>query len=618
MKDKPCPVKLEQLVDNYNVAYSEYGPIFRKLVVLDAIDNSRLWEAIGAKFPKYQILPDTNWVNYIKSNLMASLYTVTKAASVLPTSEEDREAVEHINIALDYIWTYNDIGFYQMQAGSNASLKNIGITQVGWDAEAVEGTVGKSAYNKGNVVLKNIDPLKYMRDPFAESLDTAAYAMCWEDYHKSVIMADAKYADAFKVYLANQAAREIIADPGLSLNNRAKPGHAKDYYRVFTHFVRYIDEETNEVRIAEIHTVNNDHILFHNPDILPRRFPFVELFCNLPEGDVIGTSEPARILSNSIAFNMMNSIMLTAEYKNQRPPKFISNSSGLNINSFTKHGDEADRTFVVNGDASRAVHYHQFPQPSQFAQSLQAQLAANIQTTSGVDGRYTGRDTGSVITTGGVEGMLDRVTLIDTPKIINYERYAKELTKLILSNFIEFSMARTYYKKNLSTGAYEKVVVDYSKITSSDAIMHYSINISSELPKNKQRVASMANMLMEKQMQYGANNSGPEIITPEEWLELQDLPNKEYMLKRMGLQRLSDATAEVANSIFSFANLVKSGAEPDQAIAAVAKNLIAERQGNPPPVEVPPMEAPPLDPVGQFYNEQNEEPPMEEKQFQDM
>ena len=54
----------------------------------------------------------------------------------------------------------------------------------------------------------------------------------------------------------------------------------------------------------------------------------------------------------------------------------------------------------------------------------------------------------------------------------------------------------------------------------------------------------MANMLMEKQMQYQESGSSVQLITEEEWLMMQDLPMKEYMLERMGIQRQRDSIEE--------------------------------------------------------------------------
>ena len=262
-KDKP--VELEQLVQYYNVALSNYAKPQRKMVMLDAMDRGRLWEAINAKFPKYQLLPDSNWVNYVKSNIVSSIYTVTKGASILPTSDADRDEIENINVSLEHIWDTCDVGYYQLQAGSAAALFNIGVTQVGWDKDATGGSKDLDTSYRGNVVLKNINPLRYMRDPFAESLDTAAYAVTWDAYHKSVIMADARYKEKFKAYLISKELERISADTtgdgAVKNDDRPDASSAEGYYKVYTYFVRYIDEEEATSKIAEIHTLNNMMVL---------------------------------------------------------------------------------------------------------------------------------------------------------------------------------------------------------------------------------------------------------------------------------------------------------------------------------------------------------------------
>ena len=587
-----CPVPLADLKRNYDVALSNYTKIHRKMKILDATDRSRLWQAISAKFPKWQIQPDSNWVSYVKSNLVASIYTVTKGASLLPTSDDDREVIEHLNTALEYIWDMADVGYYQMQAGSNAALFNLGVTQVGWDPD-VQGGKNKTFY-KGDIVLKNINPTNYMRDPFAEDLESSAYVITFENMHKTTILGNPRYHDAFKAYLDNKHTEQALGasqpDPFYALRDVDQSNVKTDsnYYKVITYFVKYNDEN-GTVKIAEVHTLDNDLILWFKKEIKPNRFPFVELFCNLPEGDVVGTSECAKILSNNIAYNMINSMLLTGVYRSHRPTKFISSASGLNTAVFAKHGDEPDRMFVVNGDASRAVHYLEQPPISGAEVTVQNLLANDVQKISGIDDRYTGRDTGSVITTGGVEDMLNRVTVVDTPKIKNYERYTKLLTQLILAHFVEFSMKRTYFKKDIMKNTYDSFEVDY-KALSKDTLFHYAINISSELPKNKQRVAAMANTLMEKQMQYGQNQKGPDLITTEEWLQLQDLPFKELMQKRMGIQRISDATSKFTRGLFDYASLVASGTNPNAAVEMVGENIAANETGQEGPYAIPPLD----------------------------
>lgn len=555
---------LESLRNKYEIAKSYYAPIHRKMKLLDAVDRGDLWKALKTKLPPYQILPDTNFVAYVKSNLLASIYTVVKSAEVMPASEKDKEIITQLNVALECIWNISDVGEFQMLAGERAALSNIGITQVGWSEDIAMGK--DDTFIKGNVVLKNINPMKFMRDPFAPSLEEAGFCVTYDHYHKSVFLRNKNYKEAFKEYLDKQKINETTPIP--EFDTEAKSGKAnEDYYTLFTFWLK-----NDNGGIDEIHTVNLEHILFKKEDIVPNAFPFAPLYCNNPGEHLTGISECHKVFANNVAFNLMDSIALTAEYKNQRPPKFISSASGLNIQSFAKHGDEADRTFIVDRNPKDAVYYHQFPQVSPQLSYLKQGLQQGIEQITGIDGRYTGRDTGSVITTGGMEEMLNRVTVTDTPKIRNYEKYTKQLTKLILLNFLEFAPKRKFYYKDPNATRWQSVDVDFPKLDA-ETLFNYKINISSELPNNKQRIAQTANMLMEKQMQYRKEGGNVELITEEEWLMFQDLPNKEYMLERMGIQRLNSKVEEVTQTLFQYADLVEQGMNPNDAILATANTL---------------------------------------------
>jgi hypothetical protein len=95
------------------------------------------------------------------------------------------------------------------------------------------------------------------------------------------------------------------------------------------------------------------------------------------------------------------------------------------------------------------------------------------------------------------------------------------------------------------------------------------------LPRNKARLASIANMLLEKQAQYKPD---PEIITVEEWLLMQDIPFRDMIFKRMGIQRNTSITEQVAKTLEMFATLVDNGTDPDTAVEQVANQLQADQQ----------------------------------------
>jgi len=110
-------------------------------------------------------------------------------------------------------------------------------------------------------------------------------------------------------------------------------------------------------------------------------------------------------------------------------------------------------------------------------------------------------------------------------------------------------------------------------------VFNIAMDISAYLPRTKQRIADMANMLMEKQMQYSQSGSGIELITPEEWLMMQDLPLQEYMLERMGIQRSQDYIDKVSKIIFEYATLTEQGMDPTEALLAVAQSTQDQEVG---------------------------------------
>ena len=558
----PEGITLDQLQENWREASSMYQPAYRRAQMLDAADRGKLWKAINATFPKYQVLPDTNHVAYTKTNLLASLYSVGRSASLVATSAEDLEMVAHINIILDHIWDTQQVPYYQMLAGERAALLNLGITQVGWDNSIIKGT--EEMFSKGSPTFKNIDPLKFMRDPYAIDLSAAAYCITWDEFHKSVIMRNKNYAN-FKEYMETTK-HNASGDMITNMTDQQNPP-TKNYFRVAIHWVQV------DGKVHEIHTINSEHVLYVKEDIKPSLFPFAELYCNVPAGDVIGTSEPSKIFANSVAYNLVNSLVLTAEVKNQKPPKFVNAQAQINLRDFVQHGADSDYTFIVQGDASRAVHYHQFPQVSPQATSTLGTLANDMQMVTGVDGKYTGKDTGSLLTTGGMEQMLDQATLIDQPKIVNYEHYSIQLTKLVLGNLRSFGNTRKYFLKDPKTKQWETITVKFENLKD-DTVFDYKLAISAHLPKNKQRISQMANVIMEKQMQYAGQGQQPvNLITPEEWLMMQDLPMQEMMLERMGIERSQDYVDQVSKTIFQYAEFVDSGMAPDDALLATADSM---------------------------------------------
>ena len=573
----PNGITLDLLNSFFDMANDEYANIFKRMQLLDGADRSDLWKTIAAKFPKYQVLPETNHINFIKENLVANIYTVGKYAELFPKSKTQIETCNTLNSVLSAIWDAVGVAKYQRKAGERAALFNIGITQVGWDKTILGGTTG--FLYRGDVKLKNIDPMKYMRDPYADCLDNARFVVTWDDYHitslRSLDIYKERLNELINVYGDNLDSEESSLAFEAN-NNRAKNNKtANKYHRLQSFWVKYVDEKDN-VQIAEIHVMDKKFVLYVNPVIVPVSYPFAELYCNEPGADIIGVSEPAKIFKNYIAYNMLSSIIATHAYKAQRPPRFVNIQSGINLRQFAQYGADADKTFPVNGDASQAVHYGKFPDLPATVDTLSQRLEYDIKDKSGVTDQYTGKKTNSVQTTGGMDDFIDRVTGRDEVKIQLYEEYTKKLTELIIQFYIKYGNKRTYAVKDKMSNTITDVKIEFSKIPDNIGFS-YTLDIQSELPRTKMRLAQAANILLEKQAQYNPN---PEIITMEEWLLMQDIPFKSLIMDRLNIQRNNNMTEQVTQILFQFAGLVEQGIDPEEALKMVTDTMQNEQTPN--------------------------------------
>lgn len=575
----PDGVDLALIKDRIRDTDTRYTKVCERMRILDGTDRGKLWDVIKSKFPGYQLTPDSNWINFIKENLTASIYTTGRYAELMPKSDQDIKFCTEFNSALSTIWDNIHADYYQYLAGERAALLNIGITMVGWKKNILGGT--SNLWYQGDVIFKNIDPMKFRRDPYADEFDNAEFCYYYDDYSLVHIKAKKIYTDRINEI---EKAIGVLKDNGVlsdvipAATDRVKTKDAESKYHKLTYYYTVYDDDSKDnkegYKIAEVHLLDDEYVLYVNKDLQPRMFPFAILYCNHPAGDIVGASEPAKQFQSNLTYNLLNSIYATFAYKAQRPPRFVNAGSGINIRQFAKYGNDADKTFIVNGDASQAVHYAQFPSLPPELLTVKQDLGRDIKDTSGVDEMYAGKQTNSIQTTGGMDSMLLATSQRDNQKILMYEQYTKRLTELVVSNLIHFGDKRTYTVTDPVTNVTKSVTFDFPEVDD-DIRFRYALDIQTYLPRNKGRLAATANMLLEKQAQYKPD---PEIITVEEWLLMQDIPFKDMIFKRMGIQRNTHISEQVAKTLEMFADLVDGGMDPDRAVEQVANQLQADQQ----------------------------------------
>lgn len=574
----PDNVSLQTIKDRIQDTDTRYLKVLQRMRILDGTDRGKMWDVVSAKFPKYQLQPDSNWVNYIKENLVASIYTTGRYAELVPRSDEDIEYVTEFNSALGTIWDQVKADYYQFLAGERAALLNIGITMVGWRKDLLGGTANH--WYKGDIVFKNIDPMKFRRDPYADVFDNSEFCYYYDDFSMAIIRTKDKYKKRIKeieAAVGDLDKSDLIPDAVTAATDRQKTTSTQSNYHKITYYYTKVPDLTQSSKegyvIVEVHLLDDEYVLYCNKDLKPRMFPFAVLYCNNPAGDLVGASEPAKAFTSAFTYNLLNSIYATHAYKAQRPPRFVNAASGINLRQFAKYGNDADKTFIVNGDATQAVHYAQFPQLPPELLQVKQDLGRDIRDCSGVDEMYAGKNTGSIQTTGGMDTLMDATSQRDNQKILLYEEYSKRLTELVVNNLIVYGDKREYTVTDPITQQTKTVSFNFPEVDD-DIRFRYTLDIQTYLPRNKTRLAAVANMLLEKQAQYKPD---PEIITVEEWLLMQDIPFKDMIYKRMGIQRNTRISEQVAMTLEMFATLVEGGMDPDAAVDQVAQQLQADQ-----------------------------------------
>ena len=340
----------------------------------------------------------------------------------------------------------------------------------------------------------------------------------------------------------------------------------------------------NGFRIDQIIYTKDEVILSYTKAIKPNYYPIVALYGLPPLKDAYGVGVCQRILKNVLSINILDSIAITHTYAAQRTPVILNESSGLTARRVQKDLNNPDRIFTINeGDIKNVLERLEYPDLPSNLQFIKDGLIDSVLMVSGIDEKYTGRDTGSVITTGGMERMQARMSMTDNTRIQGIERYARALTKMMIDFYSIHGGQRTFSTDpDYGDKVEEAMTIDFNKYKEDNGVkpraFSLTINASPLLPKNRARLAEAANIIMQVQMQYQQGGQQVKLITPEEWLFFQDFPQKHMMLDRMKIERLQNDHEQITSELSGFASMTENGMRPEEAVGQLADERAIGRE----------------------------------------
>jgi hypothetical protein len=198
-----------------------------------------------------------------------------------------------------------------------------------------------------------------------------------------------------------------------------------------------------------------------------------------------------------------------------------------------------------------------------------------ISMVTGVDSVYTGRDTNSIQTTGGMDLLNQRIGMSDNSRILNLQKFIISVSELIMEYYLSNGDKNTSIPSQSQDGFVNDIIsIDFEDLRNNDVHFDFTLNVSSSTPTSIHKLAEKADLLMEKQMQY---NPQPAVMTMEEWLKYQDIPQKYHILRRIQEERMRDDVEEVQSDIINYAGMVNDGMSPQSAVNQLAQERQLKR-----------------------------------------
>lgn len=586
---------VDDLVRDFEEAYSYKVEQARIFKILDAADHSDIWKTYNRKIPPYVQTPTHNTITIIKEATKASIMPTSFQGEFRPLSQEAKEVANICNKYFAMKWAASGMDETNDECADYAYLHGTSGVLFGWNENIVDYSDVANYFNPAKhsqFQAKAYHPSNVFPDPSAENVEEMAYLYFAERKSKKFLKSIARFQEAmYSIENANDSYGNMNTNVVADQAKKSMDGTVTflTCYKRVNRLSK--DPATGEVRLTpkvDVIYMAGKNILDISPNIEPNIIPFVPLYDEKIPNNFWGISKCYKVLSMVITLNQLDSIEATHYFKNQNPAEFINALAGLNVSAYQNKRDNPDKAFTVNCDPKLVQEFAKRPDLPKTIDGFRQYLLEAIANVSGVDAAYLGRNYGSIQTTGGVEQSIDRATMRDTNRIKNIDKFIRKEIEIMCQFYIAHGQAETFYPQNDSLhkekSAEQALQFDPTALIAREDI---EINVTNAAPRSNQSFEDAAMKLMEMQMKYNPSDHGyPDFITPEELISWMNIPKsqKHLIAERMQAQMENMKVEEYTAVISAFGQLVDGGMDPQQALVEVAKIIESSKLGQLPAV----------------------------------
>lgn len=528
--------------------------------VLDMFDRGQQWE--NANLPPWVPKPVTNFIRYFRTLKRANLASAIPSANFYPEHPADAETVKNLQKAYNHVWHVEKVDRTIRRCIDRAILQGTAIGYVYNDDTYVGGKYyGEENPDNhlyvGKICVKRIPNGNFFPDPNAYSLDECKFIEITE----VLPLEEVKNTPAYKKYAGKKlqditsadldfdtdASGDFYQRKNTKLNTSLTNVKGDELVTVHTHWERYMNTDGVWQVDVSYYLRNSDFFLLRIEDVKPNQYPFAILYDEEEENDFWGRSTCEDVLDNSRIINRTAQTAAILATLHQNPQKVIWKESGINAQELAKTGNLPGKTMTSNVPANQAVNYINPPEISRSLFEIEDRLKNDMREIVGVTEAYTGQSVGSLTTSTGVNSLIERSSVRDKDKMIQIDGFVERISYLIVLN-IMYGWDRVRPIMDIQPNGEPRfdIFEPIDPLTADNLEIRVRSNVYARAPITQASKRQQADKLMQMQGQFNYN---PPIITPEEWLRLQEFDIQDEIMKRMQEDRKKAEQNSVDNMV---------------------------------------------------------------------
>lgn len=526
------------MFESYRAAKSDTT---KKWKQIRSLYNGTFWELFKSKVKEHTLIPDTNYIEYVVNAFINSIYSGSYIPEAEAIKSEAQEYIPFLNAFIEYTWKKNGMKKRYTEWGENVTLYNMQPVKiyVGDGKFSMNDKEGNRIEKQiSEVKMETISPFAIFLDPSVNDFKEGQAIFIAKNVNIHTLKQDKRYKDKITTYLSGRDKNLVVMNP--QDGTKQVVGN-----RTISTVEFYIKEDGG---IVEGMIVDNKELIYKKK-LSVNEFPLEILYQRKPNEGPYGTPLVAKILNSYIALNLLDSMDATQPYLAMNRPKFFDIRSRINPRAFKNYGNTPGATFGMFGDPAKGIYY----QDIQFIQDtsqIKQRLESGIFHVTGVDPAYKGRQTNSIITTGGVEAQQARVTMMtDNAPLVALESFVEDLATQFLNYNIHLNE-----KIDIDMGGYvdkdgRKTFKDLKNID-----FKFLLESKPYVPMTKETLFEVMVRLYEMQGQY---NFQIPLIMEEDLIDEMPLPavKKERFLQRFTKEKANTSAIKRRETLLTFAAL---------------------------------------------------------------